>query len=40
MRIAIDGRELAGQVTGVGRYLAELLKAWNDAPDAHATTSS
>ena len=34
MRIAIDGRELAGQVTGVGRYLTELLKAWNDAPDA------
>ena len=34
MRIAIDARELAGHVTGVGRYLTELLKAWNDAPDA------
>ena len=34
MRIAIDGRELAGQVTGVGRYLTELLKAWSGAPVA------
>jgi glycosyltransferase involved in cell wall biosynthesis len=34
MRIAIDGRELAGRVTGVGRYLTELLKAWNQSPDA------
>jgi len=34
MRIAIDGRELVGQVTGVGRYLTELLKAWSGAPDA------
>ena len=34
MRIAIDARELTGHVTGVGRYLAELLKAWNDAPEA------
>ena len=34
MRIAIDGRELAGRVTGVGRYLTELLKAWSGSPDA------
>lgn len=36
MRIAIDGRELTGRATGVGRYLAELLKAWNDLPEAQA----
>jgi glycosyltransferase involved in cell wall biosynthesis len=35
MRIAIDARELAGHVTGVGRYLVELLKAWNESPHAH-----
>ena len=35
MRIAIDARELTGHVTGVGRYVAELLKAWNASPDAH-----
>lgn len=34
MRIAIDGRELAGKPTGVGRYLAEILSAWNDLPGA------
>src|SRR4051812_9779813 len=28
MRIAIDARELAGQVTGVGRYLGGLLHEW------------
>jgi glycosyltransferase involved in cell wall biosynthesis len=36
MRIAIDGRELAGHATGVGRYLAEVLRAWNDLPGASA----
>ena len=36
MRIAIDGRELAGHATGVGRYLAEVLRAWNDLPEASA----
>ena len=36
MRIAIDGRELAGHATGVGRYLAEVLRAWNDLPEAPA----
>jgi glycosyltransferase involved in cell wall biosynthesis len=36
MRIAIDGRELAGKPTGVGRYLSELLTAWRDLPGAAA----
>jgi len=34
MRVAIDARELSGRPTGVGRYLAELLRAWNDLPGA------
>jgi len=36
MRIAIDARELTGQRTGVGRYLWQLLHAWNDIPAAAA----
>ncbi len=36
MRIAVDGRELAGQPTGVGRYLAEILDAWNGLAAAGA----
>lgn len=36
MRIAIDARELGGRPTGVGRYLAELLTAWNDIGEAQA----
>jgi glycosyltransferase involved in cell wall biosynthesis len=36
VRIAIDGRELAGRPTGVGRYLSELLTAWSDLPEARA----
>jgi glycosyltransferase involved in cell wall biosynthesis len=35
MKIAIDARELSGHPTGVGRYLAELLRAWDDLPGAH-----
>jgi glycosyltransferase involved in cell wall biosynthesis len=34
MIIAIDARELAGRPTGVGRYLAELLRAWDALPGA------
>ena len=34
MRIAVDARELAGHVTGVGRYVTELLKAWNESANA------
>jgi glycosyltransferase involved in cell wall biosynthesis len=29
MRIAVDARELAGQTTGVGRYLREILAEWS-----------
>ncbi len=29
MNIAVDARELAGQPTGVGRYLAGILREWN-----------
>jgi glycosyltransferase involved in cell wall biosynthesis len=36
VRIAIDGRELAGRPTGVGRYLSELLTAWSELPAARA----
>jgi len=36
MRIAIDGRELVGRPTGVGRYLSELLAAWGELPGAAA----
>jgi glycosyltransferase involved in cell wall biosynthesis len=36
VRIAIDGRELVGRPTGVGRYLSELLTAWGDLPAAAA----
>ena len=36
MRIAIDARELAGKPTGVGRYLRQLLLAWNEMPAAAA----
>jgi glycosyltransferase involved in cell wall biosynthesis len=36
MRIAIDARELAGQPTGVGRYLAEILREWASADEALA----
>jgi glycosyltransferase involved in cell wall biosynthesis len=36
MRIAIDARELSGRPTGVGRYLAELLRGWDDLAGALA----
>ncbi|MGQ0735298.1 MAG: glycosyltransferase family 4 protein [Acidobacteriota bacterium] len=34
MRIAVDARELCGRPTGVGRYLAELLRVWAGGPVA------
>jgi glycosyltransferase involved in cell wall biosynthesis len=34
MRIGIDARELAGQPTGVGRYLGALLREWAADPRA------
>jgi glycosyltransferase involved in cell wall biosynthesis len=33
MRIAVDARELCGQSTGVGTYLANLLAAWQRMPE-------
>ena len=35
MRIGIDAREIVGQVTGVGRYLAGLLAEWATNGAAH-----
>jgi glycosyltransferase involved in cell wall biosynthesis len=34
MRIGIDARELAGRVTGVGRFLGGLLREWSQGPIA------
>ena len=34
LRIGVDARELLGDATGVGRYLAELLKRWMARQDA------
>lgn len=34
LRIGIDARELLGEVTGVGRYLGELLRRWVGRPDS------
>ena len=36
MRIAIDAQELTGKVTGVGRYLSQILQAWSRMPEARA----
>jgi glycosyltransferase involved in cell wall biosynthesis len=36
MKIAIDARELRDKPTGVGRFLAEILAAWNTIPEAQA----
>jgi glycosyltransferase involved in cell wall biosynthesis len=40
MNIAVDARELTGNPTGVGRYLAELMTRWSEMRDAqrHAWT--
>jgi glycosyltransferase involved in cell wall biosynthesis len=34
MRIGVDARELCGRSTGVGRYLAGLLREWSGSDDA------
>lgn len=34
LRIGIDARELLGEVTGVGRYLGELITRWTSRDDA------
>ena len=31
MRIGIDARELGGHATGVGRFLAGLLREWSNS---------
>ena len=36
MRIAIDGRELHGQPTGVGRFLTKVMTAWKTLPAARS----
>ncbi len=36
MKIGIDGRELLGQSTGVGRYLSSLCREWATMPSAAA----
>jgi glycosyltransferase involved in cell wall biosynthesis len=36
MRIGVDGRELSGQATGVGRYLQRLLREWGLSAEARA----
>jgi glycosyltransferase involved in cell wall biosynthesis len=35
LHIAVDGRELLGQPTGVGRYVREILKVWSAAGLPH-----
>lgn len=35
LRIAIDGREMRGRATGVGRYLSQILNCWSDVADRH-----
>ena len=36
LHIAIDGRELFGKPTGVGRYLLEVLKGWAQTPHRYS----
>jgi glycosyltransferase involved in cell wall biosynthesis len=36
LRIGVDAREILGDATGVGRYLAELLRRWTARADASA----
>jgi glycosyltransferase involved in cell wall biosynthesis len=36
MRIGVDGRELGGRPTGVGRYLQRLLREWGLSTEARA----
>lgn len=39
LHIGVDGRELAGQPTGVGRYIGEVLRQWTSDPSwPHALT--
>ena len=36
MKIAIDGRELTGDATGVGRYVENLCQVWSSESFAHS----
>jgi glycosyltransferase involved in cell wall biosynthesis len=36
LHIAIDGRELLGKPTGVGRYVLEVLKEWSQTPHRYS----
>jgi glycosyltransferase involved in cell wall biosynthesis len=38
LHIAIDGRELVGRPTGVGRYLGQIMRQWAQGPDRHRYT--
>jgi glycosyltransferase involved in cell wall biosynthesis len=38
MHVGVDGRELAGQPTGVGRYLQRLLREWAGTATGHRFT--
>ena len=38
LSITVDGRELAGKPTGVGRYVLEILRAWEAARLPHRVT--
>ena len=38
LKIAIDGRELVGKPTGVGRYVLEILRAWQASGFPHRIT--
>ena len=40
LHIAIDGRELFGKPTGVGRYLLEVLKEWAQVPHRYTRDRS
>ena len=36
MHVGIDGRELSGHVTGVGRFLQRLLREWTLSPSGRS----
>ena len=38
LHVAVDGRELLGKPTGVGRYLSEILRVWTAMPDGPRVT--
>ena len=38
LHVAVDGRELLGKPTGVGRYLSEILRVWAQTPNGPRVT--